>query len=83
MQELAADTRIQLFVIITRESGMSDNGGNNNGGLYMIVGALVVVVGLGAFLFMGGDVDVPSGGSTTTIERTITPNSDSTVIKKD
>ena len=60
-----------------------DNSGNGNGGLYMIVGALVVVVGLGAFFFMGGDVDSPSGSSSTTIERTITPSTDTTTIKKD
>ncbi len=60
-----------------------DNNGSGNGGLYMIVGALVVVVGLGAFLFMGGDVDAPSGSSSTTIERTITPSTDTTTIKKD
>ncbi|MGE3475974.1 MAG: hypothetical protein AB7H70_09215 [Rhodospirillaceae bacterium] len=66
---------------------MSDtsNGGGNNG-LYFIVGGLVVIVGLGAFLFFGNanrSGTSATGGSSTTIERTITPDGSSTTIKKD
>jgi len=32
------------------------NGSGGNGGLYFIVGGLVVVVGLLAFIFMGGSI---------------------------
>lgn len=67
---------------------MSDSSGSSGGshnGLYMIVGALVVVVGLGTFLYFGGDMSGGnSGSSTTTIERTITPDGgEATTIKKD
>ncbi len=66
---------------------MSENssGGGNNNGLYMIVGGLVVVAGLGAFLYFGGDMGAGnSGTSTTTIERTITPDGgEATTIKKE
>ncbi len=67
---------------------MSDtsNGGGNNG-LYFIVGGLVVIVGLGAFLYFGnGNHSGASatGGASTTIERTVTPDGgSSTTIKKD
>lgn len=57
---------------------------NDNSGLYFIVGALVVAVaGLG--LYFGGFVGNGGGGSEskTTIERTITPDSSSTTIKKE
>lgn len=57
---------------------------NDNSGLYFIVGALVVAVaGLG--LYFGGFVGGGGGGSDTktTIERTITPDSSSTTIKKE
>ena len=54
---------------------------NSNGGLYFIVGALVVVVGLGVFLFTGGHFG--RGGpaaSHTSVERstTISPGGDTT-----
>lgn len=32
------------------------NSGGNNGGLYFIVGALVVVVAIGAFMMFGGSM---------------------------
>jgi hypothetical protein len=53
---------------------------DNNGGLYFIVGALVVVVGLGVFLFNGGHFSRSSATSHTSIERstTISPGGDST-----
>ena len=34
--------------------------GGGHGGLYFIVGALVVVVGIGAFFMLGGKVSGPS-----------------------
>ena len=37
--------------------------GGGNGALYFIVGALVVVVGIGAFLLFGGKVSGPSKNS--------------------
>ncbi len=58
----------------------SSSGGGGNNGLYFIVGGLLVVV-VGAFLVFGGyfgEPKAPSGKSTTTIERTITPGSDTT-----
>ena len=69
---------------MTEINNNGSGGGNGSGGLYFIVGGLVVVAGLGAFLYFGNaDRGGNSGSSTTTIERTITPNSDSTTIKKD
>ena len=44
---------------------------DSNGGLYFIVGALVVVVGIGMFLFTGGHVG-RGGGHTTSIEKSVT-----------
>ena len=40
-------------------SESTSGSGGNNGGLYFIVGALVVVVGVLGFLFFGGDVGGP------------------------
>jgi hypothetical protein len=54
---------------------------DNNGGLYFIVGALVVIVGIGVFLFNGGHFGRSGGSShTTSIERstTVTPGGDTT-----
>lgn len=46
---------------------------DNNGGLYFIVGALVVVVGIGMYLFTGGHFHSGGGsGSKTTIEHSVT-----------
>jgi hypothetical protein len=42
------------------------SGSGGSGGLYLIVGGLVVAVALGAFLYTGGSL----GGSKTTTERT-------------
>jgi hypothetical protein len=63
---------------------MADDG-NGGGGLYFIVGGLVVVV-LGMVLYFGGYIGpahtgsaVSSGASrSTTVERTVTPDSVST-----
>ena len=58
-----------------------DNSGNN--GLYFVVGGLVVVVGIGAFLVFGHP---GSSGSTsqTTIERSVSPSGDSsTTVTKE
>ena len=38
---------------------MADGNGNGNGGLYFIVGALVVVVAIGGFLLLGGHLTTP------------------------
>ena len=43
---------------------------DSNGGLYFIVGALVVVVGIGMFLFSGGHFG-GGGTSRTTIEKSV------------
>lgn len=63
----------------------SSSGSRSHNGLYMIVGALVVVVCLGGFLYFGGDMSSGnSGSSTTTIERTITPDGgEATTITKE
>lgn len=46
---------------------------DNNGGLYFIVGALVVVVGIGMFLYSGGHFGGGgSSGPTTKIEKSVT-----------
>jgi hypothetical protein len=50
---------------------MADNSKGGNGGLYFIVGALVVVVGLGAYAFHGGYIG--GHGTTITTERTASP----------
>ena len=49
---------------------MAENSSGNNGGLYLIVGGLVVAVGLGAYAYSGGYL----GGhmSRTTTEQTTT-----------
>jgi len=47
---------------------MAEGSRGGNGGLYFIVGGLVVVVGLGAFLYSGGNF--ASLGSKTTTHRT-------------
>ena len=51
---------------------MADNiqtGGGGHGGPYFVVGALVVVVGIGAFFMLGGKVDAPgTSGLTIKIE---------------
>ena len=55
---------------------------DSNGGLYFIVGALVVVVGIGMYLFSGGHMGGGGGssGPTTKVERSVTtsPNGDVT-----
>jgi hypothetical protein len=54
---------------------------DNNGGLYFIVGALVVLVGIGVFLFNGGYIGGHGGGAShTSVERstTVTPAGDTT-----
>lgn len=42
--------------------------GGGHGGLYFIVGALVVVVGIGAFFMFGGKVDTGRSGPDVKIE---------------
>jgi hypothetical protein len=49
---------------------MSENSRGGNGGLYFVVGGLVVVVGLGAFLYSGGNFG--SLGNKTTAQQTTT-----------
>ena len=51
---------------------------DSNGGLYFIVGALVVVVGIGMFLFSGGHFGRGGGASRTTIEKSfdVSPGGD-------
>lgn len=49
---------------------MSENSRGGNGGLYFVVGGLVVAVGLGAFLYSGGNLG--SFGSKTTTHQTTT-----------
>jgi len=49
---------------------MAGNSRGGNGGLYFVVGGLVVVVGLGAFLYSGGNFG--SLGSKTTTQQTTT-----------
>jgi hypothetical protein len=49
---------------------MSENSRVGNGGLYFIVGGLVVVVGLGVFLYSGENLG--SLGNKTTTQQTIT-----------
>ena len=44
------------------------NTGGNNGMLYMIVGALVVVVAVGAFMMFGGHMPGQSEPKTTNIK---------------
>jgi hypothetical protein len=50
-------------------------GGGGHGGLYFIVGALVVVVGIGAFFALGGKIDAGKSGPDIKIEapKTETP----------
>ena len=47
---------------------MAEESRGGNGGLYFVVGGLVVVVGLGAFLYSGGNFG--SFGSKTTTQQT-------------
>jgi hypothetical protein len=42
--------------------------GGGHGGLYFVVGALVVVVGIGAFFVMGGKIDSGKSGPDIKIE---------------
>ncbi|MGE4063487.1 MAG: hypothetical protein AB7E79_08970 [Rhodospirillaceae bacterium] len=69
---------------MTVNNNSSGDGGTS--GLAFIVGALVVVVGLGAFLYFGAG-DGPSGSSTTTIERVVPDkpdvNIDATIKKEE
>jgi hypothetical protein len=58
-----------------QETQMAENS-NSNGGLYLIVGGLVVAVGLGAFVYSGGYLG--GHGSRTTTEQTISVPSGST-----
>jgi hypothetical protein len=54
---------------------------NGNGGLYFIVGGLAVIAVIGIFLYSNGSL----GGhhsSSTTIERTVTPDSTSVTVEK-
>ena len=61
---------------------------NDNGGLYFIVGGLAVIAIIGVILFSNGTLGhhasgtSATGGTTTTIEHTVTPNSSSTTIEK-
>jgi hypothetical protein len=65
------------------EINNNGSGGGGNNGLYFIVGGLVVVCGLGAFLYFGGMDGSRSGSSTTTIERTVDgPDVDLTIKKE-
>jgi hypothetical protein len=48
-------------------------GGGGHGGLYFIVGALVVVVGIGAFFALGGKIDTGKSGPDVKIEAPKTP----------
>jgi hypothetical protein len=41
------------------EAKVADQTGGGHGGLYFIVGALVVIVGIGAFFMFGGKVEPP------------------------
>lgn len=61
-------------------SGSSGSGGGNNKGLLIGIGALVaiVVLALGAFMFMGGDDDVENTGTETTAEGTETNGGETT-----
>lgn len=54
---------------------------DNNGGLYFIVGALVVVVGIGMYLYTGSHSGGGSSGPTTKIEKSITVEPDGGVTK--
>lgn len=47
------------------------NGSGGNGGLYFIVGGLVVVVGLLAFVFMGGSIGGIGGNRPAKVDVTI------------
>jgi hypothetical protein len=50
----------------------SNSGGGAGGGLYAIVGALVVIVGLGAYFMFGGDgPNVDRDGPDVKIEGTL------------
>lgn len=61
-------------------SGSSGSGGGNNKGLLIGIGALVaiVVLALGAFMFMGDDDDVENTGTETTAEGTETNGGETT-----
>jgi hypothetical protein len=39
---------------MVEETQMAENSSGNNGGLYLIVGGLVVAIGLGAYAYSGG-----------------------------
>ncbi len=47
--------------------------GGGHGGLYFVVGALVVVVGIGAFFLFGGTVETGKSGPDIKIEAPKTP----------
>lgn len=47
---------------------MAEGSDGNNGMLYMIVGALVVVVAVGGFIMFGGHMPVQSDAKTTNIK---------------
>ncbi len=55
---------------------MSDNTNSPGSDLYFVVGGLAVLV-VGLVLYFGGFVDGPPATQSTTIERTITPDSSS------
>ena len=60
---------------------------NDNGGLYFIVGGLAVIAVIGVILYSNGMLGHHGSGAsvtggTTTIERTVTPNSSTTTIEK-
>jgi hypothetical protein len=52
---------------------MAEESRGGNGGLYFVVGGLVVVVGLGAFLYSGGNFG-SFGNKTTTQQTTSAPS---------
>lgn len=54
---------------------------DGNGGLYFIVGALVVVVGIGVYLFTGHTGGGGGSGPTTKIEKSVTVSPDGDVTR--
>jgi hypothetical protein len=56
---------------------MAENSSGNNSGLYFIVGGLVVIVGLGTFVYSGGYLG-GHGSKTTTEQTTISAPAGST-----
>jgi hypothetical protein len=52
---------------------MANESGGGNGALYFMVGGLVVVVGIGAFIYTGGHLGSHAGGTTTEQTTTTSP----------